>query len=494
VRITTRVALGSGVVIALLAAVTAYQAGTISRLASMQRLLGEHTLPTTALALDLLAARDRLQDHVLKFAVTRDRGYAAAAAEAAAGFGRDLERLRALRPGGGEGRAIDRATRSWRAFPLSGAGEDEIVAELTAADPGQLPDRVAAPLEALRLDLLEVVAVARERTAARVGAAFEAADRARTLSAAALVVSVALAFAVTLVTVRTIHRRLDGLVGATRAIASGRFGHRVPSGGEDELSRLAEHFNAMGERLGELDRLKRDFLSHVSHEIKTPLVAMAETTRLLLDGVAGPLTARQHRLLELQSDNEGRLQEMISNLLDLSRMEAGAMEYRFAVPPPRAILEASIANFEALARDRGVGLELDAADTLPSVRCDRDRIFQVLHNLIDNAIRFSPSGGRITVSARPTPTGDLRMVVRDEGPGVPDDDRHRVFERFYQARGQRPGDRGGVGLGLAICREIVTAHGGRIWVEDAPGGGARFAFELKAVSEPELPTAQEGSR
>jgi two-component system sensor histidine kinase GlrK len=483
-RIPTRVALGSSLLIALIAAVTAYEARTIAHLAAMQRELGERTLPSTALALDLVAIRDRLDVSLRKFAATGDPAYAAKAAEAAHAFDRDLARLRALRSVDDHDPDAAGLDRAWRSFPLAAAADADLVALLVAGDRQQLLATVSGPLGRLRAHLLAVVAADRQRAAERVQAAAAAATHARNLAVAALVVSVALAVAVTLVTVRSIRAPLDRLATAIAAIAAGRFDHRVAAAGDDELGRLAQLFNQMSERLAELDRLKSDLLSNVSHEIKTPLAAMTETTKLLLDEVAGPLTAKQRRLLELERDNQERLQTMISTVLDLARHDAGVVEYALADHPIRPILDEVRAQFEALASSRGVTLEVAVADSAPAVHCDRDRILQVFQNLVSNAIKVSPRQGTVTLAAGASDSGRpaVRCEVRDQGPGVADDDKPHLFDRFQRLAGQPIRARAGIGLGLAICREIVEAHGGRIWAEDAPGGGAVFVVELAAGS------------
>jgi signal transduction histidine kinase len=224
---------------------------------------------------------------------------------------------------------------------------------------------------------------------------------------------------------------------------------------------------------------------------------MAETTQVLLDEVPGPLSAKQRRFLELQQQSNRRLQDMIRDLLDLSRLEAGVMEYRFDTRAVRPILEAALAELGPLAGEREVRVELEAHGGLPPVRCDHQRMLQVVLNLLANAIRFSPRGGRVFLAAREVADEVrtwVRVTVGDQGPGVPDPEKAQVFERFYRVAGSHSRDRGGVGLGLAICREIVTAHGGRIGVEDAPGGGAVFVVDLAAATgATATPGEREGS-
>ena len=434
-KIPTRVALGSGLLVLLLAAVTAYPARSIARLAAMQQELGETTLPSTAMALDLVAARDRLDLHLLKFAATGDPAYAEKIAEATESFDRDLQKLRSVRQSADDDVEVVALHRAWQSFPPARATGPDRVQLLVNADREQILRVFGEPLDGVREHLVAIVDAARARADHRVEAASDAAEHARNLAI---------------------------------------------------ISRLAEQVNRMAARLAELDRLKSDFLSNMSHEIKTPLAAMAETSTLLLDGVAGPLTPRQQRLLELQRDNEVRLQTMIGDILDLSRLEAGVLDYHFDAHEIRSILETVRGQVEALARKHEVSLELEIRDPVPAVFCDRDRTLQVFHNLLSNAIRVSPRRSTVTLSAvgRSGPDGSwIRCEVRDQGPGVTDEDKPRLFERFHRRSGHHPRDRSGVGLGLAICREIVTAHGGRIRVEDAPGGGAVFVVELATAQD-----------
>jgi two-component system sensor histidine kinase GlrK len=279
---------------------------------------------------------------------------------------------------------------------------------------------------------------------------------------------------------------LKRLAGGTRAVADGDFSVRLDSSGKDEFGRLAESFNQMVHRLAELDEVKKDFLSHVSHELKTPLVSMQETTELLLEEIPGPLNSRQRRFLTLNLESSLRLSTMISRLLDLSRLEAGVMEYEFLAHDLGDVVRTAVSSFEARSRELEVGIELNVPDHRVEVDCDRDRIIQVIGNLVDNALKFSSTGDTIEISVHPliaaySEEGPAFVEVKDRGPGIPDEDKERVFERFYQVRqGRGEGGGTGVGLGLAICREIIEAHGGDITVKDREEGGSIFSFELPA--------------
>jgi len=182
---------------------------------------------------------------------------------------------------------------------------------------------------------------------------------------------------------------------------------------------------------------------------------------------------------------------MISDLLDMSRLDSGVMSYSFEEVDIATVVNQAIEVFEASASERDVRLEAHVNLQRCGVRCDPDRITQVIHNLIDNALRFSPPGGTVTMRVdRPPasrPQVAVQVSVSDQGIGVPDEHKQRVFERFYQVTAPGSGTPArSFGLGLAISQRIVTDHGGRIWVEDAPGGGAIFVVELPDAAAPAL--------
>jgi signal transduction histidine kinase len=253
----------------------------------------------------------------------------------------------------------------------------------------------------------------------------------------------------------------------------------------------------MAERLGEVDRLKRDFVSTISHDLKTPLASMQETTDLLLDEIAGPLTDKQAHLLRLHRENGQRLGRMLGQLLDLSRLDARPALAIRPVPVASLVHPAvALANAGRPRSAHRVTARLPAETLL--VTCDPDRCRQVLDNLLDNALKFSGPEATVQVEAQlltgkprwitadhwravhhdGAGAGTLLLAVGDEGPGVPDSEKSGIFSRFHQGQPGRDTRRRGVGLGLAICREIIRSHGGTIWVDDAAGGGSVFRLLL----------------
>lgn len=276
------------------------------------------------------------------------------------------------------------------------------------------------------------------------------------------------------------------------------------TGRRDEVGALNREFNRMVSRLRELDELKKDFVSSVTHELKSPLGAIESYLELMEYEVAlaakAPASwpARLPKFLENISfvkQNSGRLLGFITSLLDAAKIEKGKFEVSRKPAGVEPLIESVVRLFSEKARSSGVELKTDIQSKLPPALLDQERITQVLTNLLSNALKFTPSGGTITVAASlvrdgNAPRGDeraadvtarraLRVVVEDTGPGIPREDLGRLFQKFYQAPGSRAGAIGpkGTGLGLYIVRSIVEAHGGKAFAESY-GRGSRFGFEL----------------
>ncbi len=230
------------------------------------------------------------------------------------------------------------------------------------------------------------------------------------------------------------------------------------------------------ERLRELDRSKRRFLANMSHELRTPLTNIIGFARLMLKGIDGPLTEQQRHDLEIIYHNGEHLLGLINDLLDLSQIEAGLMELEFREVDLADLIRSVMATASALVRGKPIVLREILDPNLPPVRADPVRIRQVLLRLLANAAKFTDQGS-ITVRAWPE-NGEVRVSVSDTGVGIPSDLRERIFERFEQGvveNGRRPE---GIGLGLALSKEFVEMHGGRIWVESEVGKGSTFTFSL----------------
>lgn len=296
---------------------------------------------------------------------------------------------------------------------------------------------------------------------------------------------------------RSITTPLQQLTRGTRNISSGKFSHRLPENGPLEFAELARDFNKMTEQLGELDQMKKDFVAHVSHELKAPLAAIRQTLAVTMEQIPGPINEQQRRLLQLSRNSAERLTAMVANLLDVSRLEAGTMEYEMSPQDLNEVARTVVDEFSLKAEERRIKISVTADAPAIPVVCDRDRMIQVVGNLIDNALKFAPPDSAIDVSLNYSPQNGASAVtlsVADKGPGVPDAHKKDIFEKFHQIRGGGKRAAGqGVGLGLAICKTIVDAHRGRIWVEDNSGGGSVFRMEMRAVQKQEAVKCEEPS-
>ncbi len=227
-------------------------------------------------------------------------------------------------------------------------------------------------------------------------------------------------------------------------------------------------------RVHRLETVRRDFISNLSHELRTPLASLKALIETLQDGALRDPEAGPRFLGRIQAEVEV-LSRMAGQLLDLSRVESGQIGLELAALAPRSLLESVAGRMRLQAERAGLSLRVECPLDLPTVRADRSSLEQVLVNLIHNAIKFTPAGGEVALFAEST-SGEVRFAVRDTGVGIPADDLPRVFERFYKSDRARSG--GGAGLGLAIARHIIEAHGGKIWVESEEGRGSTFYFTV----------------
>jgi len=292
---------------------------------------------------------------------------------------------------------------------------------------------------------------------------------------ASLVLCLILAFFIT----RSISRPLRKIEKMTEYIGDLNFDHHLDLGVHSprELAQLAQSFSQMADRLKEIDEMKNNFISHVSHELRTPLTSINEAGDLLLDGVGGEITSRQEHLLQIIKQCTERLIKMVNNLLDLSKMEAGMMNYEFVQASFSQIILHSLQELDLLARKKSIRLEVQLEDNLPLLKMDVDRMQEVVDNLLSNAVKFTPEGGTVRIEARQV-TSFLQVSVSDTGPGIPPEYQSRIFEKFQGIKSGRTSQTKGTGLGLSIASHIVKAHGGKIWVESTEGKGSTFYFSL----------------
>lgn len=273
---------------------------------------------------------------------------------------------------------------------------------------------------------------------------------------------------------RRIMRPVEQLTAAARELEAGDLGRRVDVHGSDELALLGRAFNSMAESMERNEELRKQMTSDIAHELRTPLNNLAGYLDAIADGV---VDADEDTIASLEEE-ANLLVRLVADLEELSLADAGRQVLNLEPQGLARIIEQAVASVAPRARASGITIVQETRPA-PLVDADRRRIAQVLRNLIENAIRHTAEGGTIRVSLSDTGSG-ARMVVSDDGPGIPPEHLDNIFERFYRTDASRARATGGAGLGLAIVKQLVEAHGGRAWAENEPAGGARFTIELPA--------------
>src|SRR5262245_56416317 len=233
-------------------------------------------------------------------------------------------------------------------------------------------------------------------------------------------------------------------------------------------------------RLKELDKMKSDFVSNVSHELRTPLTSIKGSVDNMLDGLTGSLNEKQIRYLNRIKSNTDRLSRLINDVLDLSRIESGRVEVRPTTLPLTSLAEEVAEHMKALAAEKFIRIEVPPPDPKMTAWADRDKVTQVLMNLIGNAVKFTPRDGKITVALEKNGDDYIQISVADTGPGILPEERNRIFSKCYQVANADKQKPKGSGLGLAISKALVEIHGGKIWMDSEVGRGSTFYFTLPA--------------
>lgn len=251
----------------------------------------------------------------------------------------------------------------------------------------------------------------------------------------------------------------------------------LAQGLEQRVVERTKDLQSANERLQELDQLKSAFVSIVSHELRTPMTSIKGLVENMMDGLTGTLNERQSFYLSRVKHNIERLTRMINDLLDLSRIEAGKMELQSSPVNLGSLAREVVELLQPLAQERHVTFLAQIIDPIPLIQADRDKLIQVLTNLIMNAIKFTEPSGTVTVEVCQQEDGSVKTCIQDTGCGIPFEEQKSIFERFYRGQTADIKNRG-AGLGLAITKSLVELHGGRIWVTSTPGEGSRFSFTV----------------
>jgi signal transduction histidine kinase len=272
---------------------------------------------------------------------------------------------------------------------------------------------------------------------------------------------------------RTITRPLRELTTATKAVAAGDLDQKVPVRSKDELGELADSFNVMSAELSHAQQLRGQMTADIAHELRTPISIIIGHTDAIDEDVLPP----SKETFNIIRDEAGRLERMVEDLRMLSRADAGELHLDKSPIDVQPLLEQVVKSHYHAAARCDIKLATECEPDLAKISVDTDRISMVLGNLLNNAIRYTPEGGIITLSAQ-SQGGNVEIIVTDNGPGIPEDEITRVFDRFYRIEKSRYRDDGGSGLGLAIAKSIVEQHGGKILVESVVGEGTSFIILL----------------
>jgi two-component system, OmpR family, sensor histidine kinase BaeS len=277
---------------------------------------------------------------------------------------------------------------------------------------------------------------------------------------------------------RTLTRPIRELTRATHAVSEGDLSQQVPVRSRDELGELARAFNKMSAELSRSINTRRQMTADIAHELRTPLSLILGHAEAVHDGVLPPSTDN----FEIIREEAARLEHLINDLRMLSLADAGELSMQMEIIEPQRLIQEVSAVYQYQAQKKNIALELEIAADLPLIEVDPGRMTQVLTNILDNALRHTPEGGRILFAAREA--GDMvELSVQDSGPGLNIEDADRIFERLYRADPSRYREDGGSGLGLAIAKSIVQANGGQISAESEPGSGLKIKIRLPKKAE-----------
>ena len=471
-RLASKIFLTCSLVIIVLAGVGAASLRAIGRLVSVNREITTETMPALRLTASLRDAIPVLARQEARLAVLRDARYAAAWRESASRTSEDLERVRAFVKTPDEQARLQEAIRHFERYRVVVEAEHRrLLRDRTRPAPVESPGRALGDVVEEHLDGLLNATYSRVIAAQAEARRLEA--RTWTGVVIALAAAVILALVGTWLIAFRMTRSLRRLSKATAAVAAGSFREPIPVDATDEIGALARSFNSMAAQLRQLDDTKEEFFASLSHELRSPLTSVREASHLLREEVSGPLTGQQARLVQIIGQSSDRLLRLVNQMLEMSRLRAGILPLQRSRVDVEALVARAVEELRPQAEDGGVHVERERVGADWIFLGDDDRLTQVIVNLVANAIRFTPRGGRVAV--RVVDAGpEIEIQVEDTGIGIPVSALPHIFESYRQAHR----DRGGTGLGLSVVRGVVQAHGGRVTVESQEGKGSRFTVLL----------------
>jgi len=473
-RLTAKIFIAASLPIVVLATVSAMSVRAVNRLVAAHREITSHSLPAVRTLSSAKEGIGRLGRLEARFAILRDSRYATLRSETAAGIDKDLARLGGIVQTSEERSLLDVATAAFTQYrrlvkaerELLVRGDRESALDPTDSEGQAILDRVGAALE--RLD---------EATEASVRAAGASAMRLERRTGKGVIIALGSAVVLALgctafVSVR-LTRSVRRLSEATARVATGAFDQPIGVRGMDEISELARSFNLMAADLRQIDRLKEDFFAAISHDLRSPLTSVAEAAKLLEEEVAGPLTPQQQRLVTIIGASCQRLLALVRRILELSALRAGVLPLERDRVDVERVVACAVEELRPRASGAGVVLHVERSGKSFTLIGDEMRLVQVVVNLVENALRFTPKGGQVTVRLIDA-TGSIEIQVEDTGVGIPAAALPSIFEPYRRAHHNRQGS----GLGLAIVRGVIEAHCGAVTAESREGQGSRFTVRL----------------
>jgi two-component system sensor histidine kinase GlrK len=301
-------------------------------------------------------------------------------------------------------------------------------------------------------------------------------DKSRNFSIVITIFVFSAGLLVAFVITRSIKKPLDVMRAKTVEISHGNFKGDLEVSSPPVIAELASAINIMCHKLQEVDDVKSGFFSHMSHELRTPLASIKEGTSMLLEGLGGEISEKQQRILKIIVQESNRLITLVNSLLDLSKMEAGMLSYKFVSTDIGVLVKKTLESLESLAEAKNISIE-NSIGVLQPVKVDQEMLQQVFRNLIGNAIKFTPENGMIKLEAHER-GNFIEVALHDSGIGIPEGDLERIFIKFQQVMPEKGEKIKGTGLGLATVKQIIIAHGGEVWVTSQVGQGSTFYITL----------------
>jgi signal transduction histidine kinase len=478
-RLASKIFAASTLVILALVGVAVWSLLAVGHLVRAHRDITDRSLPALELEVSLAEIVPRLLRIEARYLVLRDRAYGELLRERMARAGVDLQRLEVLLRSADEEKSYREAVAAFATYEQMIGEERALLSRGQATRALRLsegPARSAA--ERLDQALTQLTQATSAEVAVAQAAVHALESRTWTTILVTLSVSLVAAVSATGFLASRLTRSVRRLSSATGRVADGSFTEPLPVETRDEIGDLTRAFNRMALELREVEALKQQFFSQISHELRNPLTAIRASAQLVLLRARDALDARQRHWVQSIDDSVDRLLSLVTQILDLNRLRAGVFPL---VRQPVELDKVVARALEVLgpqAEQQGLRLEHTSAEGGVVIAADEEALTQMLHNLVGNAIKFTPEGGSIRVAVTDALT-HVELTVRDTGPGIPAADLARIFEPYQQAHQGRHGS----GLGLAIVKGLVEAHGGTIGLDSEEGKGTCFLVRLPKTAQ-----------